>query len=201
MRCAPILYLNPGSDFAETITATDESGAAVDLDGHTATTVDDSGLIAGDVTVSLPDAAAGQVRLTVTWNDAWPLTPGIIGGCRIVLADGGAESASPPFQIAVPVAEDKVTVPRGADMVWAGQWPDDSEGADFTGQTLEVVNASPTLAPLLSVAVIDAATRAYEIRLEGDLSVPLGDAGTYQIRRSTAGADRRTTPPMKVIFA
>jgi hypothetical protein len=200
MTCARALYLNPGSDFAETVTATDESGEAVDLTGYSASITDETGLLDGQVTASLPDAAAGQVRLAVTWDAAWPLLPGILGRARLLLAASGAESASLPFALALPPQEARVTVPRGSDMVWADIWPDDSEGADFTGQTLEIVNASATLAPLLTVAVTDTATRAYEIRLEGDPATPLGDAGTFQVRRSTAGADRRTTPPLGVTF-
>lgn len=200
LTCDRTLYLSPGSDFAETTIAADETGAAVDLAGYTASIADATGVLSGAVAASVPDAAAGAVRLEITWGGAWPLVPGILGRCRLVLTNGGAESASLPFTVAVPVADDRMIVPRGADLAWPGIWPDDSEGADFTGQTVEVVNASATLSPLLSVVVTDAATRAYELRLEGDLTTPLGDAGTFQLRRSTAGTNRRTTPPMKVIF-
>lgn len=200
MTCARTLYLNPGSDFAETVIATDESGAAVDLTGVTASIVDASAAVDGQIALTLPDAAAGEVRLAVTWDDAWPTQPGIIGRARGLLVTGDKESASLPFTIAVPIATDRVIVPRGGDMVWADIWPDDSDGGDFTGQTLEIVNASATLTPLLSVVVTDAATRAYEIRLEGDPATPLGDAGSFQVRRSTAGTNRRTTPPLGVTF-
>ncbi len=200
MTCSRTLYLNPGSDFAETVVATDESGAPVDLTGSTASIADACAAVDGQIALTLPDAAAGQVRLAVTWDDAWPLLPGIIGRARGLLVAGGAESASLPFNIAVPVASDRVVVPRGSDMIWADIWPDDSEGADFTGQTLEIVNASATLAALLSVAVTDVATRAYEVTLEGDPATPLGDAGSFQVRRSTAGVARRTTPPLGVTF-
>lgn len=200
MTCTRTLYLNPGSDFAETVTATDESGAAVDLTGHTASITDVTGVLAGAVVASLPDAAAGQVRLAVTWDAGWPLLPGILGRVRLVLTNGGAESASLPFALALPPQDDHVTVPRGADMTWAGIWPDDSDGADFTGQVLEIVNASATLTPLMSVTVTDAATRAYTVQLEGDPATPLGAAGSFQVQRSTAGTNRRTTPPMGVTF-
>lgn len=200
MTCERTLYLNPGADFAETVTATDESGAAVDLTGVTATIADETGALIGAVAASLPDASAGRVRMEVTWGGAWPLLPGILGRARLVLPSAGEESASLPFAVAVPIATDRVTAPRGADMTWRDIWPDDSEGADFSGQVLEVINASATLAPLLSVTVTDAAAREYEVHLEGDPATPLGSAGSFQLRRSTAGAARRTTPPMEVIF-
>ena len=201
MTCTTDLYLPPSGDFAQTVAMTDETGAAMDLTGNTASIVDVTGDLGAAVTATITDEAAGLVMLSVAWQGAWAVTEGLLGTFRLSLVNGTAETVTAPTTVYVQGTALQLVIARGCDMAYPFTWPDDRDGADLAGETLDVVNASATLAPLLSVAVTDAAARAYEIRLEGDLSVPLGDAGTFQVRRSTAGANRRTTPPMKVIFA
>jgi hypothetical protein len=194
------LIINASGDWAATNVARDENGVALDLTGFTASVVDVTGELVGAVTASIPDAAAGQVRLAVTWQPGWSKDQARLGSARLILVSGGNESASFPFTVHVARRSLVLKVPRGADMAFAGIWPDDRDGADLSGETLDVINASPALSGLVSVVVTDAPTRAYEIRIEGDLSVPLGDAGTFQLRRRIAGAEPRTTPPIAVRF-
>lgn len=201
MAFETVWNINPGADFAETVVARDQAGAALNLTGFTATIEDVSGVLGSAVAISIPNAALGQLRFTLTWQASWPLIRTTLGAFRVLLANGTDEST--PFLVYVRVAASnaRVTVPRGADMAWGFTWPDDSEGVDLTGQTIEVINASATLAPLMTVVVLNAATRACEVRLEGDLATPVGNAGSFQLRRSTAGANRRTLPPIAVIIA
>jgi hypothetical protein len=194
------LIINASGDWAATTVATDENGLALDLTGFTASIVDVTGDLGSAVIASIPDAAAGQVRLSITWQPGWSTELTRIGSARMILVNGGNESASFPFIVHLSRRSLVLKVPRGADMAFAGVWPDDRDGASFVGETLDVVNASATLAGLVSVVVTDAETRAYEIRVEGDLTVPLGDAGTLQLRRRIAGAQPRTTPPLSVSF-
>lgn len=196
-----IWYINPGADFAATVIARDQAGAAINLTGFTATIEDVSGVLGSAVAISIPNAALGELRFTLTWQGAWPTASGLLGSCRVRLVNGADESTPFLIHVAVPTQTARVTVPRGADMAWGFTWPDDSEGADLTGQTVEVINASTTLTPLMSVVVLNATTRACEVRLEGDLAVPLGNAGTYQLRRSTSGVNRRTLPSIAVNIA
>jgi len=200
MTCTAILTLNASGDWAATTTATDENGAALDLTGFTASIVDVTGELTGALAVTIPSPATGQVRLAVTWQGAWATTQRRLGTARLSLVSGTDESVSIPFAVDVSGPGIRLVVPRGADQAYAFTWPDDRDGADLTGETVDVVNASATLALLVSVVVTDAATRACEIRIEGDLSVALGDAGTFQLRRRTGSTDPRTTQPFAVSF-
>lgn len=193
--------INPGADFAATTVARDQAGAAINLTGFTASIEDVSGVLGSAIGVTIPNPAAGEIRFTLTWQPGWQLTPGNLGAFRLRLVNGADESTPFLVYVRLPMQPARVTVPRGADMAWGFTWPDDSEGADLTGQTVEVINASATLAPLMTVVVLNAATRACEVRLEGDLATPVGNAGSYQLRRSTAGVNRRTLPPITVNIA
>lgn len=194
------LFLPPLGDYAATSVLRNEDGSPVDLTGFTASIVDVTGSLAGAVTASVVTPAAGTVRIAVTWQGAWPVTPVQLGTYRLSLVNGAAESVSSPISVWVQGAAANIPVQRGGDRVISLIWPDDRDGASLAGETVDVVAASATLTPLVSVAVIDAATRACEIRIEGDLSVPLGAAGTFQLRRRIAGANPRTLPPIAVTF-
>ena len=194
------LTINASGDWAATTTARDENGAALDLTGFTASIADVTGELGSAVAASIPDPAAGRVRLAVTWQGAWAPVQQRLGSARLLLVNGGDESASFPFEVRVSGVAVWLKAPRGADMAYEFTWPDDRDGAGLAGETVDVVNASAALAGLVSVAVVDAAARLCEVRIEGDLSVPLGDAGTFQLRRRIAGAQPRTTPPFAVRF-
>lgn len=200
MTCSPTLTINASGDWAATTVATDENGAALDLTGFTASIVDATGELAGALAATIPTPASGAVRLALTWQGAWALGQRRLGTARLSLVNGGDESVSPPFAVDVAGAAIRLVIPRGADQPYAFIWPDDRDGASLTGETVDVVNASATLSGLASVVVTDAATRACEIRIEGDLSTPVGDAGTLQVRRRIAGSDPRTMPPIAVSF-
>lgn len=200
MTCAATLAINASGDWAATTVATDETGAALDLTGYTASIVDVTGELAGALVATIPTPASGEVRLALTWQGAWALGQRRLGTARLLLVSGGDESGSIPFAVDVSRPGIRLVVPRGADLAYAFTWPDDRDGASLTGETVDVVNASATLSGLVTVAVTDAATRACEIRIEGDLATPIGDAGTFQLRRRIAGAEPRTTQPFAVSF-
>ncbi len=193
-----MLTINPSGDWAATTVARDENGAALDLTGFTASVADVTGELPGAVAASITDAAAGIVRLAVTWQGSWVATQRRLGSARLLLVSGGNESASFPFEVHVAGIGAWLKVPRGGDMAYNFTWPDDREGASLVGETVDVINVSAALAGLVAIVVTDAAERACQLRIEGDLSVPLGDAGTFQLRRRVAGADPRTTPPLAV---
>jgi hypothetical protein len=200
MSCAPTLYLPASGDFAQTFTLRDESGAAVDATGLTASIVDVTGDLGSAVTIAIVDATTGQLRLSVAWQGAWSVATAVLGTFRIALTNGGAEKVWPSSTVQVDSPARRLVIPRGNDMPYPFTWPDDRDGADLAGEVLDVVNAGATLAPLVTVEVTDAATRACRILIEGDLSVALGDAGTFQLRRRIAGAQPRTIPPIAVTF-
>jgi len=201
MTCPADLFLPPSGDYAATSTLRNEDGSPVDLTGFTASIVDVQGSLGSAVTASIVTPAAGTVRIAVAWQGAWPLTPQLLGTYRLSLVNGAAESVSDPVAIWVQGVAATIPVQRGGDRVISFTWPDDRDGASLTGETVDVINAGATLAPLVTVAVIDAATRACEIRIEGDLAVPLGSAGTFQLRRRTGSTNPRTLPPIAVTFA
>lgn len=200
MTCQSTLTINASGDWAATTTATDENGTALDLTGFTASIADVTGEIAGALAVTIPTPATGQVRLAVTWQGAWALAQRRLGTARLLLVNGTDESCNYAFAVDVAGPGIRLVVPRGADQAYGFTWPDDRDGASVTGETVDVVNASATLAGLVTVVVTDAATRACEVRIEGDLATPLGDAGTFQLRRRIAGAQPRTLPPIAVSF-
>ena len=200
MTCRADLYLPPSGDFVQTFTLTDESGAAVDATGLTPSIVDVTGDLGAAVTLTVMDAPTGQFRLAVAWQPAWPVTAAVLGTFRAALTNGAAEKVWPKSTVMVQGPALRLVQTRGNDNSYAFSWPDDRDGADLTGETLDVVNASATLAPLVTVEVVDAATRACRLLIEGDMSVPIGDAGTIQLRRRIAGAQPRTTPPIAVSF-
>lgn len=198
MTCSATLTINASGDWAATATATDETGSALDLTGYTASVVDVTGDLAGALTASIPDAQS--VRLSLTWQGVWATSQARLGTARVALVNGTDETVSAPFRVEVSGPGIRLVVPRGADLAYRFTWPDDRDGADLTGETLDIINASATLAPLASVAVIDATMRECELRIEGDLSVAIGDAGTLQARRRISGAQPRTTQPFAVSF-
>lgn len=200
MTCDATLTINASGDWTATTTLLDDAGAVVDLTGFTASIADETGDMAGAIAATIPDATAGQVRLALTWQGAWATTEGRLGTARLLLVNGTDESATKPFTVSVSAPGVRLVVPRGADQTYAFTWPDDREGADLTGETVDVVNVSANLSGLVTVAVTDAATRACEIRIEGDLLAALGDAGTFQLRRRISGAQPRTTQPFAVSF-
>lgn len=200
MTCTATLTINASGDWAATTIATDENGTALDLTGFTASVVDVTGEMAGALAATIPTPASGEVRLALTWQSAWGLGQRRLGTARLLLVNGADENGSIPFAVDVSGHGIRLVVPSGADQAYAFKWPDDRDGADLTGETVDVVNASATLSGLVTVVVTDAATRACEIRIEGDLSTPLGDAGTFQLRRRIAGAEPRTTKPFAVSF-
>jgi hypothetical protein len=198
--CGESLTINASGDWAATTVARDENGTALDLTGFTASIVDVTGELIGALAVTIPTPASGLVRLAVTWQGAWATGQRHLGTARILLVNGADESTSFSFGVAVSGIGLRLVVPRGADQAYAFTWPDDRDGASLAGETVDVVNASAALAGLVSVVVTDAASRACEVRIEGDLSVALGDAGTFQLRRRIAGAQPRTMPPIAVSF-
>lgn len=201
MTCTSVLTINASGDYAATATLTDENGATVDLTGYAASIVDVTGELTGALAVTVPTPASGLVRIALTWQGAWTTLQRRLGTARLLLVNGADESCNVPFAVDVAGTSLRTVIPRGADQAYGFTWPDDRDGASLTGETVDVVNASATLAGLVTVAVIDAATRACEVRIEGDLSVALGDAGTFQLRRRIAGAQPRTLPPIAVSFA
>ncbi len=201
MTCAPVLYLTAGGDWAYTFTLRDETGAAVDGTGFTPSIVDVTGELGSAIALTAVDAAAGLYRFAVTWQGAWPLVPGsVLGTFRVALTNGAQEKVWPASTAVVDGVAVRLVIPRGNDQPIFFTWPDDRDGASLTGETVDVFNPSATLAPLASVQVLDAATRACRLLIEGDLSVPLGPAGTLQLRRRIAGAQPRTLPPFAVSF-
>jgi hypothetical protein len=200
MTCTSDLFLPPSGDYAATSVLRNEDGSAADLTGFTASIVDVTGSLGSAVAASIVTPASGTVRIAVTWQGAWPLTPVLLGTYRLSLVNGAQEIVSSPISVWVAGVACTIPVQRGGDRVISLTWPDDRDGASLAGETVDVVNASATLAPLVTVAVIDAATRACEIRIEGDLSVPLGAAGSFQLRRRTGSTNPRTLPPIAVTF-
>lgn len=192
------LILPASGDYAATSTVTDETGGAIDGTGLVASIVDATGVLGSAVTASIITVNPLTVRIAVAWQGAWPVTAARLGTARLSLVSGAAENVSAPFAVDVSATALRLTHARGADGAWRFTWPDDRDGADLTGEALDVINASATLAPLASVVVIDAATRECELRIEGDLATALGDAGTLQLRRRIAGAQPRTLPPIAV---
>lgn len=199
--CGAVLTIPASGDYAQTATLTDESGAAVDLTGYSASIVDVTGELSGALAVTIPTPASGGVRIALTWQGAWTTAQRRLGTARLLLVSGTDESCNVPFAVDVAGPALRVVIPRGADQAYGFTWPDDRDGASLTGETVDVVNASATLAGLTTVAVIDAATRACEVRIEGDLATPLGNGGAFQLRRRIAGAQPRTLPPIAVSFA
>lgn len=201
MTCQSTLTINASGDWAATTVATDENGTALDLTGFTASIVDVTGELTGALVATIPTPASGEVRLSVTWQGAWPTAQRRLGTARLLLVNGTDESCNVPFAVDVSGPGIRLVAPRGADQAYAFTWPDDRDGSSLTGEAVDVVNASATLAGLVTVVVTDAATRACEVRIDGDLATPLGDAGTFQLRRRIAGAQPRTLPPIAVSFA
>jgi hypothetical protein len=196
------LHLSPSGDYASTsvLLTEDGHGVAADLTGYVASIVDVTGVLGLAVTADVVDAAAGEVRIAIAWQGAWPLTAGQLGTFRLALVNGEDEAVSAPAAVRVQGPALQLVINRGSDLSYGFTWPDDREGVDLTGETLDVVNASDALAPLVNVAVTDAATRACRLSIEGDLSVAVGAAGTFQLERRISGAQPRTLPPIAVTF-
>lgn len=200
MTCTSDLFLPPSGDWSQTRALPNEDGSPADLTGFAVSIVDVTGVLGGAVAATIVTPAAGLVRISVTWQGAWPIVPVLLGTFRLSLVSGAAEIVTPPRSIWVQGVATVLTVARGSDFAPVFTWPDDRDGASLTGETIDVINASATLAPLVTVAVLNAATRSCQFSIEGDLAVPLGQAGTFQLRRRIAGANPRTLPPMSVVF-
>lgn len=198
MTCESDLILFPGADYSGRCEVRDEAGG-MDLTGYTASTYDLTGGLAGAVTLTLVDPSPAEARLDLTWQPGWALVGGVLGSFRGRFVNGGAEIGSYPVTVIVDGAADEIIVARGSDVSVGFQWPDDRDGADLSGDVIEVFNASPGLVGVVSVEVIDAATREVRWHIEGDPAMPLGDLGTFQMRRSTGGLHRRTTNLIRVI--
>ncbi len=197
------LFLPPWGDWSQlsTVLTAEGTGPAADLTGFAASIVDVTGSLAGAVTAAIITPALGSVRITVAWQGAWPVAPALLGRFRLSLVRGAEEIVTGPVQVWVQGAAAVIPIQRGGDRVISFIWPDDRDGASLAGETLDVINASATLAPLVTVSVVDAATRACQIRVEGELAVPLGAAGSFQLRRRIAGASPRTLAPIVVTYA
>lgn len=195
--CSETLVLNPGQDWLDR-TAPRDDGGVVDMTGWTAEIRDLDGVLtaSGAVTASI---VSGEVQVSITWQAGWPLVGGKLGSFRLALLQGGTEMASYPREVWVSNLETEWHVARGADQTPQFIWDDDRMGADLTGDTIEVINASATLGPLLSAGILNAATRRVWFHLEGDPATPTGDLGTFQLQRSTGGTHRRTTNLIRVI--
>jgi hypothetical protein len=200
MTCTDGLTIAPGGDWTQTVALTDANGAAIDGLGLAASIVDVTGVLGSAVGVAIVTVNPLTVRLDVTWQAAWPTTAARLGTARLALNSNVDENASLPFTVDVSGFAARIIHPRGADGVWPFTWPDDRAGASLTSETVEIINASATLAPLASVVVTNAATRACELRIDGDLAAALGYAGTLQLRRQIAGAQPRALPPLAVSF-
>jgi hypothetical protein len=198
MTCSvPGLVLNPGGDFAQTVDLMDENGAVVDASGMTASIVDPTGEVGGALAASV---VGSRVRLTATWQGVWSTTPRVLGTARLSLVQGADEHVSRPFPVSVPGSALRLVVARGSDMSWRFTWPDDRDGASLMGEVVDIINASAVIAPLATIVVINAATNECELRIEGDLSVALGEGGTLQVRRRTGATNPRTLAPLSVSF-
>lgn len=200
MTCNSDLFLPPSGDWSRVTALLNEDGSAADLTGFTASVVDVTGDLGSAITASIVTPAPALVRITATWQGAWPILPTRLGTFRLSLVNGAAEIVTAPTGVIVQGPAETLVIARGADFSPVFTWPDDRDGATLTGETLDVINASATLAGLVSVTVTNAAARACRIDIEGDLSVPLGSAGTFQLRRRISGANPRTLPPIAVTF-
>lgn len=194
------LTIHPGADFAYTAVLPNGNGGAADLTGFTASIADETGLLAGAVTVSLPNPALGQVRIAVTWQAGWALIGQVLGQCRIRLTSGAQDNATNLLTISVVENASNLIINRSADFACDFTWPDDSEGVSLVGQIVETYNASSGLAGRVSVTVLDAVARKCRLSIEGVPGMSVGVVGSFQMRRSTAGSIRRTTNVQRVIL-
>jgi hypothetical protein len=139
------------------------------------------------------------VQFSGTWQTSWPLRGGRLGTFRLTLNQGAHQIAAFPGSIAVDTKVHELQVARGADFQAEFDWPDDRLGADLTGDDITVINVSPALVGRISVEVTDPVTRTVRWALEGNPRLPLGNLGTFQLQRATAGAHRRTRLPIRII--
>lgn len=198
MRCRTeqMLVVPPGSDWLDRIVLRDEAGP-VDLTGWTAEVRDLTGDLPGAMAAGI---VAGTVELSLTWQLAWPLTQALLGTFRLAVENGAMERVTVPHQVWVDGREqDRIILGRGSDLDRQFIWDNDRLGADLTGDTIEVINVSPALSGLVTAEIVDAASRRVAFHVEGDPATPLGDLGTFQLRRSTGGLHRRTTLPFRII--
>lgn len=202
MTCTSDIFLPPSGDWASTVPlfTDDGNGPPADLTGWTASIVDVTGVLVGAVSASIPTPASGAVRLAIVWQGGWPLLPALLGTFRLSLVSGGQEIVTTPTLVYVAGRGIDLAINRGSDATIPFTWPDDRGGASLAGEAVDVVNASATLAPLATVEVLDAATRACRLHIEGDIAVALGGAGSFQMRRTIGGGQPRTLPPVAVTF-
>jgi hypothetical protein len=197
MTCNSDLLLNPGQDFILAGSVMDDAGD-VDLTGYSASVFDVTGLLAGAVTAAVVDA---KLRLSVIWQAGWPVVASPLGAFRVQLVNGAAEVGSFAVKVFVVSEVCEVTLARGSDLTVGFVWPDDGDGADLSGDVIDLINVATGLQAYVSVQVTDAGVRAVQWHIEGDTAMPLGDLGTFQMRRSTGGANRRTLGPIRVVCA
>lgn len=99
MTCTgTIIRLNPGQDFSADAVMPDGAGGTADLTGFTASIADASDEMPGAVAVSIPDAANGLTRRTITWQAGWALTPRVLGQFRERHSSGSDKSLPQPMQ-------------------------------------------------------------------------------------------------------
>lgn len=195
MRCASDLILNPGTDCLDRRAVYDDAGV-VELTGGTASVYDVTGVLAGAVAVAI---VSGQLELSITWQPGWPVVAATLGTFRVLIVLGGTEIGSFLVTVYVNGSETQVVVARGSDLTLVLTWPDDRDGSNLVGDVIDVINVAPALVGVVSAAISNAATREITWSIEGDPAMPLGDLGTFQLRRSTGGANRRTLNRIRVI--
>lgn len=198
MTCCSDLYLNPGSDLLLRSLVLDDAGP-VDGTGFVASVFDVSGDLTGAVSADIHAASPLECDLALTWQSGWPLTATKLGSFRYAMISGETEIGSWPVRVFVNAAEDLVEVARGSDLEVEIDWPDDRLGLDMSGDTLTVINASASLSGIVTAEIVDAASRKVRWKIEGSLSMALGDLGTFQLQRATGGLHRRTTNKIRVI--
>lgn len=92
------ITINPGSDLTLTGTWRDAAGQPVDLTGWTIAVFEPHPLAAG-MTVEWTNAATGQYRAQLAWNDAMPT--GKIANFRLRITSGTEDRSSPQIFIGV----------------------------------------------------------------------------------------------------
>jgi hypothetical protein len=197
MGCDSTLVLNPGQDFRSRNKVFDDAGE-VDLTGKTVSVHDVTDNLTGAVAVSI---VAGELQIDLTWQPGWAALVGLLGGFRILILDDAAKTGSFAVDVMINAAVTDVEVARGSDLTVALTWPDDRDGADLSGDTIDIFNVSPGLTGIVSVAVFNSVTREVRWSVEGDPGMALGDLGSFQLRRSTGGTNRRTLSPIRIICA
>lgn len=102
MTLRPVLTLNRGSDLDFTVIWPDGPGDAappLNLTGFTVDAFDPHPALVGQLTLTITDAAAGQITGRIEWADDMP--PGAIMAFSIRIAQGADATATPPITVRV----------------------------------------------------------------------------------------------------